>query len=277
MIFTDKLNSAERGVACSDRSMYEMSCKSQGFYSHRIDRGAFTGGKRYSLTFRSLDWKNKNSTCVIGDSNSCLLKFGVNKRTTFGELMPGQQVYIPLLGDIDPTVACAYQNVVVMCGINDVKKPEVDDEGVKSVYIKFKTLIHQIRDLNKSANVFVCPLLPTKLAGTNRRVLMFNKLILTDLMSSSLGVTLVRGFDDFLDNSGLLDRRLSKELDRHGRPDKLHLNWRGAAMLAGMIKSTVFHRVNGGVDRRPARHRSVNGEAYSAVTARGLMAGTRYS
>jgi hypothetical protein len=96
-------------------------------------------------------------------------------------------------------------------------------------------------------------------------------------MSSSLGVTLVRGFDDFLDNSGLLDRRLSKELDRHGRPDKLHLNWRGAAMLAGMIKSTVFHRVNGGVDRRPARHRSVNGEAYSAVTARGLMAGTRYS
>jgi hypothetical protein len=105
--------------------------------------------------------------------------------------------------------------------------------------------------------------------------MMFNKFILTDLMSSGLGVTLVRGFDDFLDNSGLLDSRLSKTVDRHGQPDKLHLNWRGAAMLAGMIKSSVFLRINGGVDKRPARR--VNGRMYSTVTARGTMAGTRYS
>ena len=278
VIFTDKLNteSEERRVACTDRSMYEMSCKSQGFYTHRIDQGAITdGGRRYSLTLRSLDWKNKHSTCIIGDSNSCMLKFGVNKKTTFGELMPGKQVYKPVLDDIDPTVACAYQNVVVMCGINDVKKPEVDSEGVKSAYIKLKTRIHQIRDLNKGSNIFVCPLLPTKLAGVNRKAMVFNKLIVTDLLSSGLGVTLVRGFDDFLDNSGLLDSRLSKQLDRHRQPDKLHLNWRGAAMLAGMIKSSVFLRINGGVDKRPARR--VSGIPYSNIAARGTMAGNRYS
>jgi len=275
VIFTDKQNT-ERRVTCTDRSMYEMSCKSQGFYMHRIDQGAFTGeGKRYSLTFRTLDWKNKHSTCIIGDSNSCLLKFGANKKTTFGELMPGKQVYSPLLGDIDPTVACAYQNVVVMCGINDVRKPEVDSEGVKSAYTKLKTCIYQIRDLNKSANVFVCPLLPTKLADVNRKAIMFNELISQDLVSSSLGVTLVRGFDDFLDNSGLLDRGLSKAVDRYNKPDKLHLNWKGAAMLAGMVKSSIFLRINGGVDKRPAR--KVNGRPYSTVAARGTMAGTRYS
>jgi len=273
LTFSDKRSGVESKLTCNDRSLYIMSFKSQSFFDHRMDEGAIEEGVRYSLTFRSLDWKNKNSTCVIGSSNTCLLRFG---KSGFGELMPGRQFYTPHLQDIDPKAACGYQHVVVMCGINDVRKPEV--EGVKAVegiYCELKNKICQIKSLNENASIYICPLLPTKLPVVNKKAMHYNKLIMTDLLSSSLGVTFVNGFDSFLDHSGLLAQELSKKFDRHNKPDKLHLNWRGAAMLAGMIKSTVFCRINGGVDKRPAK--KVNGELYSSVTKRGVMTGGRRS
>ena len=275
LMFGVKATSDEHPLTITDRSLYSMSCQSQSFFDHRIDQGAIKG-VRYSLTFRSLDWKNKNSTVIIGSSNTCLLKFGTDKRSTFGELMPGKQVYTPLIENIDPRTSCAYQHIVVMCGINDVRQPDViGPDAVESIYCRLKVKIDQIRALNKTANIYICPLLPTKLSDVNKKVICFNRLINHDLTSSSLGVAFVDGFDGFLDHSGLLAKELSKTLDKHGNPDKLHLNWKGAAMLAGVIKSTVFHRVNGGVDRRPKRTRGVNEESYSSVARRGISAGTR--
>jgi len=273
LIFSDKASGAEVKVPCKDRSLYIMSYKSQSFFDHRMEAGAIIEGVRYSFTFRSLDWKNKNSTCVIGSSNTCLLRFG---KSGFGELMPGRQFYTPCIQDIDPRVACGYQHVVVLCGINDVRKPEVEgDRAVEAVYCKLKNKICQIRSLNQNASIYVCPLLPTKLPGVNKKAIHYNRLIMTDLRSSSLGVTFVNGFDSFLSHSGLLAPELAKKFDKHNRPDMLHLNWRGAAMLAGIIKSTVFRRINGGVDKRPAR--KVNGELYSSVTDPGVVTGRRRS
>ena len=78
--------------------------------------------------------------------------------------------------------------------------------------------------------MYVCPILPTNLVNINRRAVCFNGLIFNKLVSSNFGVTVVNGFDSFLDDEGLLNQNLSK------RPDFLHLNWKGSAQLAKLIK-----------------------------------------
>ncbi|KAL5259238.1 hypothetical protein ACHWQZ_G009629 [Mnemiopsis leidyi] len=76
-------------VACPPMSLYHMTRKSQDHFRHCIDEGSVTQGIRYSLTFRSVNWTNRNSTCIVGDSNTGLLRFGENSRSSFGTLMPG--------------------------------------------------------------------------------------------------------------------------------------------------------------------------------------------
>ena len=75
----------------------------------------------------------------------------------------------------------------------------------------------------------------------------------------------VKGFMKFACNCVLADE-LSKQFDRNGRPDTLHLNKSGARVLAGLIKQTVFTRLNGGVDRRHHIGK-VNGRLYSSVAS----------
>ena len=105
---------------CTPRSVYSMTRRSQNFFKHCIDPGSIAEGVRYSLAFRSVSGLNRNTTCIIGDSNTRGLKFGTNHRRTFGKLLPGKQFLAPTISDIDPYVACGYSNVVVMWGINDI-------------------------------------------------------------------------------------------------------------------------------------------------------------
>ena len=62
------------------------------------------------------------------------------------------------------------------------------------------------------AHVYVCPVLPTKLAELNRKGMCFNNLILNEILPSNFGVTFVNGFQEFLDDHGLLNRELSRDL-----------------------------------------------------------------
>jgi len=78
-------------------------------------------------------------------------------------------------------------------------------------------------------------------------------------------VVYVGGFERFAHNHVLADD-LSKQYDRHGRPDILHLNKSGARVLAGLIKRSIFFRLNGGVDRRRFAAR-VDGRLYSNVAS----------
>ena len=73
-------------------------------------------------------------------------------------------------------------------------------------------------------------------------------------------MTVVNGFDSFLDDEGLLNQNLSKRLNKHQRPDFLHLNWKGSVQLAKLIKNTIFHRTSN----------MVNGRSYRDVAAPGL-------
>jgi hypothetical protein len=241
-----------------------MSRRSQEVFDHLIERGSVLEGVRYSLTFRSVSWKNKNATCLLGDSNTGFLRFGSDKRGTFGELMPGHKYFNPRIDDIDPVTCMGYANVVLLCGINDVRQPNITCENdVAKCYNKLKLKIRQIQLLSPKTAVFVCRLLPTKDYALNMKVDTFNRLIFFDLVPFSRNVVYVEGFEKFACNHVLADE-LSKQFDRYGRPDTLHLNRLGARVLAGLIKQSIFLRLNGGVDRR--RHTGrVNGRLYASV------------
>jgi len=248
--FVDMATTQEANITCEHRSLYTMSRRSQDFYQHRIDPGATTEGfSRYSLTFRSVNQANKNSTCIIGDSNTCGINFGTGKGT-FGYDMPGKQVFAPHIGDIDPLQCLAYNNIVVMCGINDIRSSDVKSmDAVKNLYHLLKRKIVQIQQLNPRACVFVCLTLPTKLGWLNQRGSFFNSLIKSDLLPGNFGVTAVNGFAQFLGPKLLLSERLAKNVNRFGDSDTLHLNGQGTGLLVQLIKQAINFRRYGGLYR----------------------------
>ncbi|KAL5264608.1 hypothetical protein ACHWQZ_G005631 [Mnemiopsis leidyi] len=265
--FIERKSGSESVLPCPDRSLYHMTRRSQEVFDHMIERGSIKSGVRYSLTFRCVSWTNKNSTCLLGDSNTGLLRFGDDSRGTFGKLMPGRKFWSPRIEDINPVSCMGHANVVLLCGINDIKQPDVANKNdVAGCYYKLKLKINQIKCLSPSTKaVFVCRLLPTKEPQLNLKVDSFNRLIFFDLVPSCKNVVYVEGFEKFAHNHVLADE-LSKQFDRHGRPDMLHLNRSGARVLAGLIKHSIFLRLNGGVDKR--KHRSnVNGRLYRSVAS----------
>jgi hypothetical protein len=266
--FTEIGNGADSSHECADRSLYHMTRRSQEVFSHSIEKGSISE-VRYSLTFRSVDWRHRNSTCLVGDSNTGHLRFGTCKRSTFGELMPGQRFWAPKIKDIDPKICMGYSNVVLMCGINDIKNMEVQsDKCVAETYCLLKSKIKQIRRLSPKSNVFVCQLLPTKNGNLNEKVNSFNRLIYTDLLRTCSGVQVVDGFQKFADHRGLLADGISKKFNWQGRPDLLHLNKFGVRILASLIKHSIFIRLHGGIDKR--RHSGRNdGRLYSDAARNG--------
>ncbi len=244
-----------------------MTKKSQDFFQHAIEQGAIGPGVRYSLTFRSVSWKNRNSTLIVGDSNTGHLRFGTSKRNSFGELMPGQKSWAPTIDHIRPQDCISYRNVVILCGINDVKGPQVNSESdIRYISNSLINKIAQIRQLNSKCFISVCPLLPTKDYDLNRRVNCFNNMLFKDLAKLNLGAHCVQGFHGFAEHDGMLARQLSKTFDRFNRPDVLHLNEVGARVLAGLIKQSIFLRLQRGVDRRKGPTSRVNGRLFSSVT-----------
>ena len=266
LTFVDRLSGSETSLTCNDKSLYHMTRRSQEVFEHLIKPGSIDSGTRYSFTFRCVSWVNKNSTCLMGDSNTGLLKFGDDKRGTFGKLMPGQKFWSPRIEHLDPVSCMGYANVVLLCGINDIKQPDVEShKDVAGCYNKLKLKIKQIKCLSPRTAVFVCRLLPTKSPQLNVKVDIFNRLIFFDLLRTCKDVVEVGGFVRFARNQVLADE-LSKQYDRNGRPDMLHLNKSGARVLAGLIKYSVFFRLNGGVDKRRRTDR-VDGRMYNNVAS----------
>ena len=242
---------------CQPRSIYSMTRQSQEFFRHGISKGSIRAGTRYSITFRSVSFKNRNSTCILGDSNTCGLKFGVNPKNSFGSWMPGKQIFTPVISDIDPYQCCGYKNVVIHCAINDLKSDEVKNMAdIRRLFSLYVNKIECIQAVNPKVHVYVCPPLPSKRAELNKKSLYFIRLMREELLPSNFGVTFVDGFDGFLDQAGLLSQHLSKDLNRYQKPDYLHLNWKGIAKLGVLIRNTVLLRMNGGNDRRSRRSRT---------------------
>ena len=257
--------------SCSPRSLYTMSRASQDLYEHRIDPGSIGSGIRYSVTLRSVSPLNRASTCIIGDSNTGTLKFGLDPKKSFGKFLPGKQYFAPTIEQIDPYVSCGHQHTVILCGLNDIRQDDVKSPtDIKRIFNKYAEKIADIQAVNKKTRVYICQLLPTKCIDLNKRVNFFNYLIHTQLLPLNFGVTLVDGFSGFADENGLLSQHLSRRLTRFMKPDYLHLNWKGVAKLAAILKNTILLRVNGGQDRRRNREggRRVDSTSYRDTAAR---------
>ena len=110
----------QRILSVRNRSLYVMSRKSQVLWSHGIEKCADFLGVRYSITMRTVGNRFYRSTIVQGDSNTKHLKFGQGKGT-FGFNMPGEAVYTPVIANIDPWACVGYKNIIIHCGVNDIK------------------------------------------------------------------------------------------------------------------------------------------------------------
>ncbi len=165
--------------------------------------------------------------------------------------MPGRKFWAPHISDIDPQNCSAYSNTVILCGINDIRQPEITCErDIQDLCNSLVIKIKQIKQLNANCCVYVCPLLPTKNFDLNRRVNSFNNMLFKALSSMRSSVTFVQGFHGFAEHDGMLVRQLSKTVNGNNRPDTLHLNDTGARVLAGLIKQAIFLRLQRGEDRR---------------------------
>ena len=73
-------------------------------------------------------------------SNTAGLKFGSDPRRSFGSLLPGKRFPAPLLDDVNPYNSCGYSNVVLMCGINNLKS-----DSIKTLqFVSFKGITDSI-------------------------------------------------------------------------------------------------------------------------------------
>ena len=221
-------------------SMYTMTRKSQHYYQHNIDPDTDLKATdvRYSLTFRSINWRNRNSTLLIGDSNSAKLQFG-SGLGKFGASLPGNKVWAPTLDDINPYDCIGFSNVVILCGVNDIKSRYVTSkDDIKMIYDKLACKVKQIQSICKGIKIVVCPLLPTKLHDLNRKAIHFNSFIFSDLVINNYGIRYIWGLNSLLDNSGVLRSELGKD------NDYLHLGNMGARVLGKLIKRHFFPSTN---------------------------------
>ena len=147
VLFRDKITGEEHRHLPKPNIFLVMSRSSQIVFSHRHHIKKSCNGPLYTLTFKCMNDKYLNSTCLIGDSNTRAIKFG-SGRGTVGERYPGKQVYAPIIEQIDALVCASYQNVVLTLGINDIKSDDIRSRhDVEQVYNRFKTKIHDITTL----------------------------------------------------------------------------------------------------------------------------------
>ena len=249
--FTSLGKSLSHQHIATNGSLYSMSRQSQGCYRHKVNKNSSWAADdvRLSLTFRSVHWRNNNSTIILGDSNTGGLKFACfgeespkDYNGTFGNALPGRRDATFIVDEIDAAKCVGFNNIVVHCGVNDIRKPEVEsDENVRNIYVKFKSKINQILHLNKNSRVFVSLLLPTKLDVVNKKIKLFNKLIIDDLcISFNNRVKTIDAHKRLCDINGLLASNLSREFNRDNQPDHLHLNDGGLKVLSVAIKRVLF-------------------------------------
>lgn len=237
--FKDILSGTDHEHQAAHGSLYSMTRASQEFFKHGIDKkqSLAPSSVRLSLTFRSVHWRNHNSTIILGDSNTGGLKFGTSGRS-FRASMPGKREAAFLIAELDPMKCLGYNNIVVSCGLNDIRKQDVrTEEQIRSIYIDFKTKIDHIVRVNKRARVFVAPMLPTTLHDLNIKSQMFNKLLYGDLVQFNRSISIIVGFDQFVASNGCLKQSLLKDDGL-----SIHINDGGYSILAKCIKQSIFYR-----------------------------------
>ena len=219
--------------AVQGKSMYVMSRSSQSQWSHRIETCSGKRGLRYSITFRYVSKNGSEATLIQGDSNTRHLKFGSGKGT-FGDRLPGKRLLRFTIDDIDPKACIGYKNVVIHCGINDIRRPQADVRDCATRLIGKLDKISRV--CKSSSKIIVSPILPTKLPHLNEKAKLFNQLIFDYINKVNPRIGCL-DFNNFLDiETGLLADQYGSFRDR---TDAIHLGSSGIFTLSRVIVEKI--------------------------------------
>ena len=166
----------------------------------------------YSVIFKSMRRNNKNSTLIIGDSNTHKVYFNheEGRRSDLGKEIHGRRITAYTIEDIQPTDAIGFQNVVIQVGLNNMKDRYTSDDGlidIEGKFIQWLKKIQCIKLLCPYSRVIVAPIPPTKIRILNNRVKQFNAILFGCVNKFWYKL----GFDSFLDDQhDLLDNNYGK-------------------------------------------------------------------
>ena len=255
--FKDQVTGREETLSPADRSLYVMSKSSQHYWTHQMEEIDMEDTVRISVTFRSVGDNFKNSTVILGDSNTKHLKFSTGERGekgTFGYRMPGKRVEAFHIREIDPHKCIGYQNIVIHCGINDLRNSSPGrlptDPEPTNIHAHFQTItekICEIKSVCPYSSIHVSPILPTRNSKLNERAVKFNHMLFNFLAEDIRGEG-VRSLNlsEFVDaQTGLLCENLRVWDSRSGsynNKDILHIGKAGIRLLAGCVRNGVLNK-----------------------------------
>ena len=242
--FKDCCSNDEHSLNVSDNAMYSMSLKSQYYWSHRIEQPVLSETSvRYSIVFKSMRRNNKNSTIIIGDSNTHKIYFSheEGRRSDLGKEIFGRRITAYTIEDIQPIDAIGFENIVIQVGLNNMKDRYAPSDGlldIEGIFSQWLKKILQIRASCPYSRIIVAPIPPTKIRTLNNRAKTFNAILFGCVNKFWYELR----FDSFLDDQhDLLDNNYGRYFKvENGRPDRIHFGRLGISKLSLMIREAIL-------------------------------------
>ena len=162
-------------IILEDGSVLVTSRQAQDFCVHGIESSDDMEGC-YSFTFQHVAPYFINSTALIVDSNTRVMKFGEGKGT-FGVWMPGKHVEAFHIEDIPDTLTIGpYRNFVIHTGVNNIKRR--DRRSNCSLANEMEKKCKNILEVYPRSRIYLSLLLPTKLDTLNYRIKELNSMLI---------------------------------------------------------------------------------------------------
>ena len=213
MSFTDNSGSSKIDQKLSDGSLLVTSRHAQDFWLHEIKKDE-SAEVRYSFTLRDVSPHFINSTIILGDSNTRLIKCGTGK----GTWMPGKH-----------------------SDVNSIYNPRYRKSNLALIKI-LESKIKNINNIYPKIKFFIRLLLPSRFVPLNHRIRDFNSMIL-DMTCRFNTVSVVKYsiFGSLLSNEhGRWMPCVDAESDYFPKlNDLLHLGKNGLRLLAMSIRNGV--------------------------------------
>ncbi|KAL5269061.1 hypothetical protein ACHWQZ_G002780 [Mnemiopsis leidyi] len=194
-----------------------------------------------AITFRHVAPFFKNSTVIVGDSNTKYIKFGKDAGT-LGKWLPGKRMWAAKIGDIpSPKDIGPYRNIVIHSGINDIRD-DFNRASNRALIGQLKRKCDDIQKFYPNAKLHLSLLLPTKSPHVNVRVRELNSLFIDFVFN--------RNNMFVIDNSvlgtqnGCMPSKYGRFL-RNGTPlayDVVHLGREGLRLFCMNIKRCIVQR-----------------------------------
>ena len=168
--------------------------------------------------------------------------------------MPGERVETFHIKNIEPKCCLGYQNVLIHCGINDIrdKSPgrEDNDPAPTDMAAHLALLaekVDSIKTLCPYASIFVSPVLPTKSRNLSRRAIEFNRQLMSLIDDNRLAWEGVRylNLQAFATDKDTLREELGawdRNDDCYSKKDMIHLGRKGISLLAKTIKDGITRK-----------------------------------